>query len=138
TSLLGGFFVQVNKTDKLLRPPPNDCQHQWQSEFGRANGGRRCTSCSQPYRKRGLIRSRIYAQVVKRWAVFTFPGQLLILGDLQQKLQLFGKKLIIIFQILAKQGEGFNKRAPSSHNLRPSVGEMVHRRKVLKNPDRIV
>ena len=66
------------------------------------------------------------------------PRDALGLAQLQQQIELLGKQLIIVVEVVAEQRERLDKRATAGHNLGAPARKQVERGEVLEDAYRIV
>src|SRR5438270_6007093 len=51
---------------------------------------------------------------------------------MQQEVQLLGKQSVVVFQVVAKEWEGFDRRAATDHDLGASLRKQVERGELLE------
>ena len=69
--------------------------------------------------------------------MFARPGDVLVVTDLQQQLQLFREQRIVIFELEAKERERFDERAAARDDFGAPVRDQVERGEFLEDPDRV-
>ena len=66
------------------------------------------------------------------------PRDHLAFTQREQQLELFGKQLVVVVQVLSKQRIRLNEAAAPSHDFSASTRQQVERRKILEDAHRIV
>jgi hypothetical protein len=65
------------------------------------------------------------------------PVDLFVLTDLQEEIELLGKKRVVIFQSQAEQRKSLDERTPAHDPLRPAVRQKIEGGELLKHPHRV-
>jgi hypothetical protein len=66
-------------------------------------------------------------------AVFAGPGYVCGIAQFEQQMELLCKEQVVVFNLQAEEGEGFDEGAASDHHLCASPRDKVERGKVLKD-----
>src|ERR1043166_205445 len=101
--------IQIHQWPKPPRVATDDRDHQWQPEHTRSCEGMRSAADPQPDWEWILDRSRIYALPAQGRPELTRPRDVLVGAHVQQEVQLLGKQSVVVFQIVAKKWESFDR-----------------------------
>src|SRR5260370_42187857 len=101
--------VEVYERAEALRPTADDGHHKRKPEHACTNERFRSAADTDPDRQRILQRARVDCLAGKRGAVFTGPVHLRACPDLQEKLEFFRKKRVVVFKTQAEEGIGLNE-----------------------------
>ena len=91
-----------------------------------------------PHGQRVLDGPRVDALAVERRAMAAGPGDVHLLADRQQQLELLGVEVVVVAQVLAEERERLGERAAPGHDLRAAAGEQVDGRELLEDAHRVV
>ena len=65
------------------------------------------------------------------------PVHVGMLTDVEQQVEILFEQRIVVFQVQPKQRKGFDERTAANHHLRPSLGNQIQCREVLKHAYRV-
>src|SRR4051812_8904384 len=111
--------VQVDERPEPPRFASDDRDHQRQPEYPRALERRWCASDADPYRKRILDGAGIYALAgeSRTESVSPLPGDVLVLPDPQQQVEVLFEVPVVVLEIEPEQRIGVDERSASRHDL---------------------
>src|SRR2546423_2793429 len=134
---LPGFAIKLDERPEPVRMSADDRDHQRQSE--RAGASERVGSATdtKPDRQWILDRPWVDALAGERWAMFSRPGDVLVVADLEQQVELLGEQLVVVLEAVSEQRERVDEGAAADHHLRAALRQQVERGEVLKDPHRI-
>src|SRR5206468_785393 len=69
--------------------------------------------------------------------VFARPGDVLVVADLEEQVEVLGKQRVVVLEPEAEQRKRVDERATADHHLRAAPGEEVEGGEALKHPYRI-
>lgn len=134
----GRLAVEIEERRKTPRFTADDRQRHRQAErTGTGNRLRRATD-GNPERQRVLQRAGIDAAAVDRRTHLALPGHRFAVAQRHEQIELFLEQLVVIFEIVAEEREGFDEGAAPRHHLRPAVRQEVEGGELLEHPHRIV
>ena len=134
---LPGFPIKLDERPEPVRMSADDRDHQRQSE--RAGASERVGSATnaKPDRQGILDRPRVDTLPRQRRAMFSRPGDVLVVADLEQQVELLGEQLVVVFEPVSEQWERVDERPAANHDLRAALRQQIERGEVLKDPHRI-
>ncbi len=83
----------------------------------------------------GCSRAREDALAGEGWAVLAGPVRVGLVAQLKEKLELFGKEIVVVFELEAEEGKGLDEGAAAGDDLRAASGDEVERGELLKDAD---
>jgi len=90
------------------------------SAIGRPSAPVRCADGDPD--GQGMLHRPRHHELVGEWrAQATRPAHRSLLTDAQQQLELLGEQLVVVVEIEAEEGKGFDEGAASRHDFRTSV-----------------
>src|ERR1035437_6147760 len=115
------FPIKINQRTEVVSFSTNNSNHQRQTESAGTNKGFRRTTCADPNGEQILHWSWIDRLVLEGRAEFTRPCNKFVIANIEQEVKLFGKQLIIIFQVKTEQRKSLYERATSRHHFSASA-----------------
>ena len=100
-----GLAIQLDQRDETLRFATNDRDDEGKPEPPGANDGVRVAADANPDGQRLLHRARVDAEVVERRPADPGPGDVLVVPELQQEVELLGEQLVVVTQVVAEERE---------------------------------
>src|SRR5438309_10640002 len=106
---LTGFPIEIDERTEAMSPAANDRDHQRKSK--RAGTGERLRSSadSQPYRQRILHRPWIDSLPRQCGPMLARPGDVLIVADLEQQVQLLRDQRIVLLESVPESRNRVNE-----------------------------
>src|SRR2546423_11857091 len=122
---LPGFAIKLDERPEPVRMSADDRDHQRQSE--RAGASERVGSATdaKPDRQWILDRPWVDALAGERWAMFSRPGDVLVVADLEQQVELLGEQLFVVLEPGSDQRDRVDEAAAAAHQLAASLRNQV-------------
>src|SRR6516162_9536894 len=127
------FAVKVDQRPKSFGFAAYDGDDQRKPERTGANERGGSATDADPNRQRILQRTGIDRLPREGCAVLAGPVHLNVLANLEEKIQLFGKKCVEVAQIETEKWERFDRRTPARDNLCSTAGDQVQSGKLLED-----
>ena len=132
---LAGFAVEVDEGTEAVRLAADDGDHKRKAECAGANEGLRGAAYSQPDGERVLQGARVDALSGECGAMLAGPVDVGGFAEGEEEVELFGEEIVVVFELEAEEGEGFDERAAADDHLGAAVGDEVEGGEVLKDAD---
>ena len=137
TGAFAGFAVEVDEVAKTMGLAADDRDHERKTEDTGADEGFRRATDAEPDGERVLQWARVDALPGERGPVFAGPMDVGVLAEGKKEVEFFGEKVVVVFEIEAEEGEGFDEGPAAGDDFCASVGDEVERGEVLKDANGI-
>lgn len=134
---LPGLAVEIDERTETLERAADNGDHQRKAELARALEGSRRAADAHPQRQPRLMGTREDALSVECRPIAPVPGDVGLLAEFQEQVELFGEQVVIGAGVEAEQRKGFSERASPDDDFGASPGNQVQRREFLENPYRV-
>ena len=131
-----GLAVEVDQRAEARRLAADDRDHERQPERAGADEGLRCSADADPDRERVLQRPGEDALAGERWPVLSGPGDLHLLADAEQEVELLGEQRVVVGEVEPEQREGLGERAAADDEVDPALGDQIEGRELLEEAHR--
>src|SRR5438270_9884346 len=120
-----GFSVEVDEGSEAVGLAADDGDHERQAEDAGAYEGLRRAAYSQPDGERVLQRARVDALAGERGAVLAGPVDVGGFAEGEEGDELFGEEVVVVFELGAEEGDGFDEGAATDDHFGAAVGDEV-------------
>ena len=96
------FTIEIDERTEAVRPATNDRDHQRKSERAGTRERLWSSADSEPDRKRILERPRIHSLPCEYRPMLARPGDVLVIADLEQQVELLGEQRVVILEPVAE------------------------------------
>jgi hypothetical protein len=134
---LAGFAVEVDEGAEAVGFAADDRDHERQAEYAGADKRLRSAAYAEPDGERVLQGARVDALSGERGAVLAGPVDVGGFAQGEEEVELFFKELVVVFELEAEQGEGFDERAAAGDDFGATAGDEVEGGEVLEDADRV-
>ena len=130
-----GFAIEVDEGAEAVGFAADDGDHERKAEHAGADEGLGCTAYSEPDGEGILYGAGVDALAGERRAMPAGPVDFGVFAEGEEEVEFFGEEVVVVFELEAEEGEGFDEGAAAGDDFGAAVGDEVEGGELLEDSD---